>query len=82
MSPHTSLDVLTEALFVSDVQRSQQSTDEIIRSAVSATVRRHGAHGCAELVAQEFGEHPDSAVGRMRWARSAISAAYLEHAAA
>ena len=69
-------DVRTEALFVSDVQRSQQPTPEIIRAAVTATVDRLGEHGCAELVAQEFGEHPDCALGRMQWARNAVRSAY------
>jgi hypothetical protein len=68
--------VRTEALFVSDVQRSQQPTLELIREAVTATVDRLGATGCAELVAQEFGEHPDCAIGRMRWARNAVRIAF------
>jgi hypothetical protein len=69
-------DVRTEALFVSYVQRSQQPTAETIRAAVNATVDRLGEHGCAELVAQEFGEHPDCALGRMQWARTAVRSAY------
>jgi hypothetical protein len=69
-------DVLTEALFVSDLQRSQQPTAELIRAAVTATVDRLGAGGCAALVAQEFGEHPDCALGRMRWARLAVRNAF------
>lgn len=68
--------VRTEALFVSDVQRSQQPTAELIRAAVVSTVHRFGGAGCAARVAQEFGEHPDSAVGRMRWARSAVRTAF------
>lgn len=69
-------DVRTEALFASDVQRSQQPTPELIRAAVTAMVDRLGAGGCAALVAQEFGEHPDCAPGRMRWARTAVRGAY------
>lgn len=69
-------DVRTEALFVSHLQRSQQPTAESIRAAVRATVDRLGEARCAELVAQEFGEHPDCAIGRMRWARSAVQAAF------
>jgi hypothetical protein len=69
-------DVRTGALFLSDLQRSQDPTAELIRAAVSATVDRLGEFGCAALVAQEFGEHPDSAVGRMLWARSAIRNAF------
>ena len=69
-------DVRTEALFLSDVQRSQEPTAELIRAAVTATVDRLGEAGCAELVAQEFGEHPDCAPSRMRWARSAVRLAF------
>ena len=69
-------DIRTEALFVSDLQRSQEPSAESIRAAVNATVDRLGASGCAALVAQEFGEHPDCALGRMRWARNAIRAAF------
>jgi hypothetical protein len=69
-------EVRTEALFVSDLQRSQDPTAELIRAAITATVDRLGEHGCAELVAQEFGEHPDCALGRMRWARRAVRHAF------
>ena len=69
-------DIRTEALFVSDVQRSQQPTAELIRAAVTATVDRLGPGGCAALVAQEFGEHPDCALGRMQWARHAVRTAF------
>ncbi|WP_436521586.1 hypothetical protein [Actinoplanes sp. HUAS TT8] len=68
--------VRTEALFVSDLQRSQDPTVQVIRDAITTTVSRLGEHGCAELVAQEFGEHPDCAIGRMRWARSAVRLAF------
>jgi len=70
-------DVRTEALFVSDVQRSQHLTADLIRAAVSATMDRLGETGCAALVAQEFGEHPDCALGRMRWARRAARQAFI-----
>ena len=66
----------SEALFVSDLQRSQQPTPESIRQAVLDTVGRLGEAGCAELVAQEFGEHPDCALGRMQWARTAVRLAF------
>ena len=69
-------DVRCEALFVSDLQRSQEPTPELIRAAVHSVVDRLGATGCAELVAQEFGEHPDCAIGRMRWARTAVQLAF------
>ncbi|MEV4639627.1 hypothetical protein AB0J80_19950 [Actinoplanes sp. NPDC049548] len=69
-------DVRIEALFVSDLQSSQHPTPEVIRAVVTETVDRLGEQGCAALVAQEFGEHPDCALGRMRWARRAVLSAY------
>nr|WP_296074874.1 hypothetical protein [uncultured Actinoplanes sp.] len=70
------VDIRTEALFVSHLQRSQQPTAEQIRATISAIVDRLGEIRCAELVAQEFGEHPDCAIDRMRWARSAVALAF------
>ena len=69
-------DVRCEALFASHLQRSQEPTAEVIRETVNATVHRLGESGCAELVAQEFGEHPDCAIGRMRWARESVQLAF------
>jgi hypothetical protein len=77
--PMTALDlndVRTEALFVSDLQCSEDPTAELIRAAVTAAVDRLGETGCAALVAQEFGEHPDCALDRMRWARLAVRTAF------
>jgi hypothetical protein len=70
------LDVWIEALFASNLQRSQRPSAELIRDAVTAMVARLGERGCAALVAQEFGEHPDCAIGRMRWARLAVRDAF------
>ena len=69
-------DIRSEALFVSHVQRSQRPTPELIRQAVTTTVDQLGEARCAELVAQEFGEHPDCAIGRMLWARNAVRSAF------
>ncbi len=68
MTAPDSDDVRTEALFVSHLQRSQHPSAESIRATVAATVDRLGPGGCAALVAQEFGEHPEVAVRRMTWA--------------
>ncbi|MET8152543.1 hypothetical protein ACIBSW_16255 [Actinoplanes sp. NPDC049668] len=76
MTVFNSDDIRSEALFVSDLQRSQQPTPELIREAVTETVGRLGENGCAALVAQEFGEHPDCALGRMQWARTAVRTAF------
>jgi hypothetical protein len=59
-----------DALFVSALQRSEELSTGQVRQAVASAVRAFGSKGCAERVAQEFGDHPDTAVARMRWART------------
>ena len=59
-----------EALFASVLQRSDRPSAGQVRKAVAAAVRAYGGRGCVELVAQEFGDHPETAVERMRWARA------------
>lgn len=62
--------VWADALFASALQRCEQASAGQIRQAVAAAVRTFGPGGCADRVAQEFGDHPDCAAGRMRWARA------------
>jgi hypothetical protein len=76
MTPLVLEHVRAEALFVSDVQRADWADTKCIRKAVMRSVRRHGPRGCAELVAHEFGEHPETAVSRMSWALRAVRATY------
>jgi hypothetical protein len=61
-------EVRADALFVSSLQRSDQPSTGQVRQAVAAAVRQFGGRGCLGLVAAEFGEHPELAVTRMRWA--------------
>jgi hypothetical protein len=65
-----------DALFVSALQRSEELSTGQVRQAVAAAVRAFGSQGCAERVAQEFGDHPDTAVPRMRWARMVEAEAF------
>jgi hypothetical protein len=60
-----------DALFVSALQRSDNPSTGEVRQAIAAAVRAYGGRGCAQRVAQEFGDHPETAVARMRWARMA-----------
>jgi hypothetical protein len=62
--------IWAEALFVSVLQRSDRPRPGQVRKAVAAAVCAYGDRVIAELVAQEFGDHPDTAVERMRWARA------------
>lgn len=71
-------EVRADALFVSSLQGSDQPSTGQVRQAVAAAVRQFGDQGCIGLVAHEFGEHPDLAVARMRWARRLIAGAFAE----
>jgi hypothetical protein len=64
--------VRTDALFVSALQRSDEPGAGQVQEAVAGAVREFGGRGCAERVAQEFGDHPEIAVARMRWARRVV----------
>lgn len=55
------------ALFASGLQRSDVPTVAMTAQAIAATIRRLGLHGCLSQMAQEFGDHPDTAAARMRW---------------
>lgn len=70
--------VRTDALFVSALQRSEEPSTRQVRQAVTAAVRQFGGRGCAGRVAQEFGEHPETAAARMHWARRLIAEAFGE----
>jgi len=65
-------DLAAEALFVSDVQPSDHPGRGTVEQAVTAMILRYGSDGCAAGVASEFGDHPDAAVCRMGWVRSAV----------
>jgi hypothetical protein len=51
-----------------------------VRQAVASAIHAFGYSGCAERVAQEFGDHPETAVTRMRWARAVASDAFADSA--
>jgi len=57
------------ALFASGLQASDAPTAETVAQAINRAIRRLGVRGCVARMAQEFGDHPDAAATRMRWAR-------------
>jgi hypothetical protein len=68
-----------EALFVSDLSTTSHPTS----AEVTATIRRvirthHGSRGCATVLAGEYGEHPETAAPRMRWALGVAQAVYAK----
>ena len=64
-----------DALFASALQRSDEPGPGQVRQAIAAAVAAYGGPGCAARVAQAFGEHPETAVTRMRWVRTMVARA-------
>jgi hypothetical protein len=55
------------ALFASVLQQSDLLSMDVVAAAISAAVEHFGLEGCLNLMAQEFGDHPDTASERMQW---------------
>jgi hypothetical protein len=70
--------IRADALFVSALQCGDHPSAKEVRQAVAAAVEAFGQRGCVERVAQEFGDHPETAVMRMRWARQVVGQAFGE----
>jgi hypothetical protein len=78
---HLSLGALrANALFVSGLQRSGNPSADQVRKAVDAAIRKYGDTGCAARAAQEFGDHPETAVIRMRWAIAVVWETFADSA--
>jgi hypothetical protein len=70
------------ALFASPLQRSDEPSSTQVRQAIATAIGVHGAQGCAARVAQAYGEHPETAITRMRWALTAAASAFAGSPAA
>jgi hypothetical protein len=76
-SDHTISIARADALFASPLQRSDAPSPAQVHQAIAAAVAAFGIRGCAARVAQAYGEHPETAVLRMRWARGAVTRATI-----
>ncbi len=65
-----------DALFASALQISDEPSAVQVKQAIDAATSTLGDLGCAARVAQEFGEHPETAVARMRWARAEVAGVF------
>jgi hypothetical protein len=66
-----------EALFTSQLATGSRPTHDVVEAAIRVAVRAHGGvRGCAADVAAEYGDHPELAVPRMRWARDVVEHRY------
>jgi len=63
-----------EALFLSSLQPSDDPTSDEVSVAIRASVVAHGGlGGCVSAFAREYGDHPDTAIKRMRWSLDLVS---------
>src|SRR5579859_6908533 len=61
------------ALFASTLCVADDPTDAEVTAAIEATLRSHGGgRGCVADVAEAYGDHPELAAPRMRWARRIV----------
>jgi hypothetical protein len=65
------------ALFVSDLSATKPPTGVLVEAAIRHALQtRGGSRGCAADVAAAYGEYPELAARRMRWARSLVEDLY------
>jgi hypothetical protein len=66
-----------EALFTTCLATGSRPTLEVVDEAIRTAVRtRGGTRACAADVAFEFGDRPELAVPRMRWALATVNLLY------
>lgn len=65
-----------EALFVSPLSAGRRPDRAQVHAAVRTAIDTLGPGGCAAEVAGEYGEHPECAARRMRWARAVVDEVY------
>jgi hypothetical protein len=81
---NATIDALTaaraEALFTSHLSASTHPSQADVADAIRAAIRAHGGtRGCTAQVATAYGDHPEVAAPRMRWARGVIDELYGRH---
>jgi hypothetical protein len=65
------------ALFASDLSAGVPVDPATIHAAIAHAIRGWGgSRGCAAEVAAAYGERPETAVPRMRWALSTVGGVY------
>lgn len=65
------------ALFVSDISTTDQPTGVMVDAAIKHALRSHdGSRGYAADVAAAYGDYPEFAARRMRWAISLVEELY------
>lgn len=66
-----------EALFASTARTGQRLGRDEMATVIRDAVRRYGGvRGCAAQMAFAYGDHPEAAAARMRWARRCVLEIY------
>ena len=66
------------AVFASNLSSESTPTADQVDAAIrNAMVRYGGIRGCIGELAEEYGNHPETAPRRMRWARQLVSVVYV-----
>lgn len=69
------------ALFVSDVSVADHPTDAEVDDAIRRSLCTHGgSRGCAADLAAAYGDRPELAASRMRWAIDIVQRRYAQAA--
>jgi hypothetical protein len=65
------------ALFASDLSAQCEHTETEVAAAIRSAIGTHnGLRGCAGEVAAAYGDRPETAARRMRWARAVVEDLY------
>jgi hypothetical protein len=68
------------ALFASDLSVADRPTRAMVQIAIRHALRTQGGvRGCAANVAAGYGDYPELAARRMRWARHIVDDLYRTH---
>jgi hypothetical protein len=77
MAPDSLTAARADALFASDLSALCYPGRATVASAISRALALHeGFGGCAGEVAAAYGDYPETAVARMRWALQVIEMVY------
>ena len=62
------------ALFASDLATGSRPCAPVVDAAIAGAVRRYGGtRGCVARMAAAYGDYPETAASRMRWARGVVA---------
>jgi hypothetical protein len=78
----SALSARADALFASGLSAQRDYTTIEVTAAIRHAIgAHHGIRGCAGEVAAAYGEHPETAASRMRWARAVVEGIYARRPA-